>query len=455
MSARDMQKAIAHQPSPLYMSYETMRKLFTQLDRYELTNRRWGRRVANRTRQPRGAGVQVYRPLERTEIDHFLLDIHLVDNEGQLVGRPYLTAIIDSYSRMILGYALSLKTPNAVSVLSTIRHAMSLKPPIKVDRQALGLSLDDLPLEQELHWEVAGMMSQVVMDNGGDFMSLSVRTGLNELGIEVQFCPPREPSYKGIIERFGRTLNMKLIHWLPGTTYGKPMRDYDYDGRDHACLTLGDLRQRIELAFWSYNRTPHKGVGKRTPLEVWREGVAQWPILLPPENSLRFTAALSLTDERTLHRYGIEFDGEFFNSDELGALWNRMPKGSKVMIKIESGDINYIYVVDPANDEAFKVPNKRPREEKVSWGLQKAIKKRGKALGLDPQAHEKQLAKTLARASRRPPAKKPKPGKQPPGALAVEKTAEPQADSPFTTRKKAEPAKGFDPVSLFTSKSER
>ena len=38
-----------------------------------------------------GAGVLVHRPLERTEIDHFKLDIHLVDEHGLAAGRPFLT----------------------------------------------------------------------------------------------------------------------------------------------------------------------------------------------------------------------------------------------------------------------------------------------------------------------------------------------------------------------------
>jgi putative transposase len=438
----------------LYVSHETGRKLFTELDQYALTQGRWGTRVANRTREPRGAGVLVHRPLERTEIDHFHVDIHLVDDEGEPAGRPYLSVIIDCYSRMVLGYTLSLKTPNAMTVLATIRHAIYPKPAIDIDRQALGFSLEDLPIEKELRWEVAGIMSQVIMDNGGDFMSLSVRTGLDEFGIEVQFCPPKEPWYKAIIERFGRTMNMRLIHWLPGTTYGKVMRDNEYDARDHACLTLDELRQRIELGFWAYNRLPHRGIKRRSPLEVWREGVAQWPILLPPENSLRHTASLLLTDERTLHKYGIEFDSENFNSDELGALWNRMPNRSKVMIKINPEDLNYIYLIDPSNDQAFKVPNLKPRSVPTSWAIKELAKKRGKALGLDPQENEAELAQNAMRASRRMLGKKHKPKKPSPARPTQKKSTE----QPENTLPQAQTPSGapddFDPDALFASDSE-
>lgn len=440
----------APQPKSLYVSRESFRKVFQKLDQYQLTNRRWGRRVANRTREPRGAGVTVHRPLERTEIDHFTLDVYVVDDDGVPICRPYMTAIIDCYSRMILGYSLSLSTPSAMTILATLRHAISLKPPIQVDRQALGLSLDKLPLEQELNWEVAGIMSLVVMDNGADFQGLSVRTGLHELGIEVQFCPPQEPWYKGIIERYGRTFNQKLIHWLPGTTYGKVMRDKDYKAKDKASLTLDELRQRMELTFWSYNRKPHRGLGKRTPLEVWREGVAQWPILLPPSNSLRFEASLCLTvAEKTLHKYGIEYDCEKFNSDDLGALWNRMPAKSKVMIKVDPDDINFIYVIDPRSDEAFQVPNARPRSQKISWNMLKAVKERAKALGLDPAEHEAQLVEYISQAVRQTPGKKQKSSKQPPAQPVQKKPPEQAAYTPLQPRTKTEPQRETDPASFW------
>lgn len=442
----------------LNVSMETVRKLFKEQDQFVLADRRWGRRVANRTRAPRGAGVKVHRPLERTEIDHFVLDVYVVDENGVPLTRPYLTVIIDCYSRMVLGYSLSLATPNAMTVLETIRHAILPKPPVTFDRQALGLTLDKLPLEEELNWEVAGVMSLVVMDNGADFTSLAVRTGLDELGIEVQYCPPKEPWYKGIIERFGRTMNQKLIHWLPGTTFGKVMRDMEYKAKDKACLTLDDLRQRIELTFWTYNRTQHRGIAKRKPLDVWREGVAQWPILLPPANSLRFEAALRLTvPDKAVHKYGIEYKGEKFNNDALGALWNHMPdkKHAKVMIKIDPEDINYIFVIDPRNDEAFKVPNLKPRAEKISWATKEAAKKRGKALGLNADEHEDDLVKTVAQQSRKAPDGKPKadtPSASRPAQTkqAPKKRPQEAEDAPFKVRSTPEPSKDLDPAALFT-----
>jgi len=42
--------------------------------------------------------------LDRWEIDHTLLDVLLVDDEtGLIIGRPYITVVLDKFSRMIMG----------------------------------------------------------------------------------------------------------------------------------------------------------------------------------------------------------------------------------------------------------------------------------------------------------------------------------------------------------------
>lgn len=395
-----MKKKTTPAPAPiLSVSYETVRKIAQSLDKYELTNRRWGRHVANRHRGPRGSGVITRRPLERVEMDNFLLDIHLVDEEGEHIGRPYLTLLIDKYSRMILGYHMSLDTPNAAAVLSAIRHALTLKPPIQVDRQALGLTLDDLPMETILKWPVVGMFDTVVIDNGMDFQSNSVKKSLARLFVEVISSPPREPWYKGGIERMGRTLNQRLIHMLPGTTYGKDMSKFDYVAEKHAVLTLADLRQRLEIMFWIYNRTHHTSL-KRTPNDVWVDGVAQWPLRLPPIHEERFQVALCLSDERMLSKDGIAYDGQTFQSDALGSLWNCLPEKTYVSIKIDPTDRNFIYVIDPRSDDILKVLNTRPMEGKVSWSFQRAIKARGKELNIDSHEHAPELIQGLSHAIR-------------------------------------------------------
>lgn len=109
----------------LSVSYETVRKLWNEQDACELTRRRYGPVVAEKKHAPRIAGVTTVRPLERVEIDNFLLDVHvLCPKTGVRLGRPWLTVAIDHYSGMVLGYHLSFAPPSSATVLAALRHAI-------------------------------------------------------------------------------------------------------------------------------------------------------------------------------------------------------------------------------------------------------------------------------------------------------------------------------------------
>ena len=357
----------------LKVSYETVRKVAVGLDRRELERRRHGQVVSEKTRAPRAAGVQTIRPLERVEIDNFLIDVHLVcEQTGALLGRPWLTLAIDHYSGMVLGYFLSFATPSAASVLAALRHAILPKEepheqpastPVPSKRKTMskeargssvGSALQDMASAMAVN-PAMGIPDVVVVDNGLDLLAHAVVAALDSLVIEAIYTPPRTPWYKGVIERFGRTLNMRFIHWLPGTTLGKQMREFEYNPRAHACISYADFRTMLDFYVANiHNVAPRRGKFG-TPLRRWSHGVSQWPVRLP-ESEANFDAIFALTFTRTLRQTGISFADLFFNSDQLGMLWNRLEPGTTVRIKVDPTDIRAIHVIDPRDDSAIKVP---------------------------------------------------------------------------------------------------
>ncbi len=55
-----------------------------------------------------GDGVHAFAPAVGVGMcDATILDIYLIDEEGNVVGRPMLTACLDAYSRLLMGYTLS------------------------------------------------------------------------------------------------------------------------------------------------------------------------------------------------------------------------------------------------------------------------------------------------------------------------------------------------------------
>jgi transposase InsO family protein len=76
------------------------------------------------------------RPNEIWQADHCLLDIWLLDPTGK-PRRPWLTVILDDYSRAVAGYLLSFQAPSALQTALALRQAIWRKA--------------------EAHWHVCGI----------------------------------------------------------------------------------------------------------------------------------------------------------------------------------------------------------------------------------------------------------------------------------------------------------
>jgi len=64
-----------------------------------------------------------------------------------------------------------------------------------------------------------------------------------DLGITIQFCPKRKPRFKGVVERFLKTVNYSFTHQLPGTSLAKFHLRGDYDPLKYALISLDELKQ--------------------------------------------------------------------------------------------------------------------------------------------------------------------------------------------------------------------
>jgi putative transposase len=77
-------------------------------------------------------------PMAKAVIDHICLDIEVIPPlTKKYLGRPWLTLLIDVYSRRVLSYSLSLDSPSYVSIMMTIRECVkknSMVPETIVNR---------------------------------------------------------------------------------------------------------------------------------------------------------------------------------------------------------------------------------------------------------------------------------------------------------------------------------
>lgn len=135
-------------------------------------------------------------PNEIWQADHMLLDILLICEEDKKAQRPWLTIIIDDYSRSISGYELSYMAPSAKKTSLALRQGIWNK--------------------NEPHWSICGIPSILYTDHGSDFTSKHIEQVCIDLKIELIFSSIGIPRGRGKIERFFRTLNQLLISELEG-----------------------------------------------------------------------------------------------------------------------------------------------------------------------------------------------------------------------------------------------
>jgi putative transposase len=315
------------------------------IDEYQADAARFGKRYAAHKHRCNKQGPRPTRPLERIEIDHTTLDLFVLDDEMRLpVGRPTLTAAIDKYSRLILGIYVSFDGPGYSSVMQCLLHAVTPKTYLK----------SQFP-KVENSWNAYGLPELIVVDNGLEFHGKDFEDACLQLGAAILYSPPRTPCYKASIERYFGTINRRLLHQQPGTTFSNFLDKKDYDPKKNALISFSAFMEMLHIWIVDiYHQNKHKGL-KDIPAHVWQEGIAKFPPALPHrQEDLRIL--IGHVEYRTIGPSGIELNTLFYNSEDL-ALLKRELKGEKVALKINPEDISIIYAYDHKRDKYIPVPS--------------------------------------------------------------------------------------------------
>jgi len=255
------------------------------------------------------------RPNEVWQADHTPLDLWVRDDKGQ-PARPWLTIVLDDYSRAVAGYALNLQPPSALQTALALRHAIWRKaePP---------------------GWTVCGIPRDFYTDHGSDFTSRHLEQVAADLHIHLVFSIPGAPRGRGKIERFFGAINDLFLATLPGyTPPGTPPPA-------HPALTLSDLDARLRrFIVDDYHHRPHGETGE-PPQARWEASgfLPQLPETLEQLDLLLLTVARA----RRVQRDGIHVAGLRFSDPTLAAY-----VGEDVMIRYDPRDMAEIRVFHDA-----------------------------------------------------------------------------------------------------------
>lgn len=334
-------------------SKNTIRNRIHKITEYERLKKQGNKSLA-RTKFVATPGTYVADyPLQVIQIDHTPVDIILVDDkERKPIGRPWITLAIDIYSRMIVGYYLSLNAPSATSVAMCVTNTV--------------LPKDELLLKFDINtnWDVWGFPDTIHADNGADFRSDAVKKACQINGINLEFRPIGKSNFGGHIERVIGTL-MKKVHSIPGTTFASIKERQTYDSDGNACMTFSELEKWIVTFITkSYHKNVHSTI-KMPPEKKWEEGIfggaTQEGIGYPPKptDSLTITIDFLPMFTRTIQKNGVNIDGLNYYDSVLRSKINLIDETSnkkKIYIfKRDPRDVSYIWYYDDVMLEYYKI----------------------------------------------------------------------------------------------------
>ena len=330
----------------------------------KIARSRGGQDAARPLQGAGGIPPEVTMPLEQVQIDHTVIDLIVVDErDRQPIGRPYLTLAIDVFTRCVLGMVVTLEAPSAVSVGLCLAHAACDKRPW----------LEGLNVEMD--WPMSGKPRLLYLDNAAEFKSEALRRGCEQHGIRLDYRPPGQPHYGGIVERIIGTA-MQMIHdELPGTTFSNPGQRGEYDSEKMATLTLRELERWLALAVGTYHGSVHNGL-LQPPAARWAEAVERVGVPAVVTRPTAFLVDFLPVIRRTLTRTGFVIDHIHYYADALKPWIARRERLPAFLIRRDPRDISRIWVLEPEGQQYLEIHYRTLSHPAVTlWEQRQALAK--------------------------------------------------------------------------------
>ena len=177
-------------------------------------------------------------------LDSTICDIYLINTSGEIIGRPILTACVDSYSGLCCGYSLSWEG-GVYSLRSLMLNVIADK--VKWCKK-FGIKID------KTDWNCDKLPSTLITDMGKEYASANFEQ-ISDLGVTVINLPPYRPELKGMVEKFFDIIQNLYKPHLKGKGIIEP--DFQerggYDYRKDSCLTMNDFEKIIIRCIIHYN----------------------------------------------------------------------------------------------------------------------------------------------------------------------------------------------------------
>lgn len=256
------------------------------------------------------------------EIDATIADVWLVssapDSRHKIIGKPTLYFVYDRWSRLIVGFHVTLESASWMAATQAI---LSILEP----KEAL-CARYDVPYDAA-DWPADGILPAIFLADRGEMLSYA-SDNVTSLGPEVKNPPSDRADWKPIVEggfrqQYARIRAVTAGYEPPQEALKRRARKYHLD----ASLTLAEFTKKILLCVIAHNREPiaHYPL---TPQQLTRSippiPRELWNFEAPSRaSSLRrchygiAKAALRPTNQATVKDSGIEFMGCLYSAPQL------------------------------------------------------------------------------------------------------------------------------------------
>ena len=292
----------------------------------------------------RGPGAQY-------QIDATVGDIYLVSqfDRANIVGRPVIYFVIDTFSRMVTGMYVGLEGPSWTGSMMALANAAT-------DKIAYCAGYG-VPITEE-EWPCRHIPDTILADRG-EMESKSVETLINILNVRVDNALAYRADIKGIVERLFRVIDTKTNVYLPG--HVKPDMA-QRGGKDYRLDARLDIRQFTKILIKcvlnhnnghyleSYERSENMIADnvKAIPAELWSWGIQNCSGSLRSVTDDAIKLCLMPADTALVTARGIRFKGLYYLSERaVFEHWfeTARAKGSfRVDISYDPRDMCNIYV---------------------------------------------------------------------------------------------------------------
>lgn len=309
-------------------SYKTFCLAVKRRPSYGQTLKRQGRRAAYKYEEtywelsattPRHGD----RPFEIGHIDHTELDVEVVcANTGRCLGRPWMSILIDAFSRRCLAVHLSFDPPSYRSCMMLLRECVRRH----------------------------GRFPQtVIVDGGAEFHGTYFETLLARYECVKKMRPPAKARFGSICERIFGTTNSQFVHNLRGNTQlSRNVRQVTRSvaPKGQAAWTFGELSDRLEeYLYESYDQMSHVSLGQ-SPRDAFESGLKESGYR--PQRRVAFDldfkiATLPTTPKGTAKIVigrGVKINGIYYWSD---AFRNPTAEGHNVPVRYDPFDAGTAY----------------------------------------------------------------------------------------------------------------